>query len=514
VTGVVRVRRALISVSDKTGLDRFARGLHEGGVELISTSGTAAFLEELGLPVTRIEAITGVAEMFEGRVKTLHPKVHGALLARRDVPGDVQQLVELGVEPIDLVAVNLYPFRRVASRRAATREEVIEAIDIGGPAMIRAAAKNHGSVCVVCDPDRYGFLLDEITESGGVGSETRAELAAEAFAHTAAYDTAIANWFTEGDPLPERLLMDFVKVADLAYGENPHQSAAYYHETGARRHLLSMVTQHSGKPLSYNNLLDVDTASRLVEEFSLPACAIVKHGNPAGVSLGATIEEAYERAYTADPASAYGGIVAMNRPVPASLAGALAERFVEVLHAPGFAPEVLETLSVKNTRLLDTQERRRVTPGEREYRRVIGGLLVQDRDNESEDRSVMDVVSTRVPTEEQWGDLLFAWRVAKHVRSNAIVLAHALTTVGVGAGQQSRVDAARLAVEKAVTPVVGSVCASDAFFPFADSVDLLLAAGVSAFIQPGGSVRDDEVIAAIEAAGAVMVLTGRRHFRH
>jgi phosphoribosylaminoimidazolecarboxamide formyltransferase / IMP cyclohydrolase len=514
VTGAVRVRRALISVSDKTGLDRFARGLHEGGVELISTSGTAAFLEELGLPVTRIEAITGVEEMFEGRVKTLHPKVHGALLARRDVPGDVQQLAELGVEPIDLVAVNLYPFRRVASRRAASRDEVIEAIDVGGPAMIRAAAKNHGSVCVVCDPDRYGFLLDEIKESGGVGSETRAELAAEAFAHTAAYDTAIANWFTEGDPLPERLLMDFVKVADLAYGENPHQSAAYYHETGARRHLLSMVTQHSGKPLSYNNLLDVDTASRLVEEFSLPACAIVKHGNPAGVSLGATIEEAYERAYTADPASAYGGIVAMNRAVPASLAGTLAERFVEVLHAPGFAPEVLETLSAKNTRLLDTQERRRVTPGEREYRRVIGGLLVQDRDNESEDRSVMDVVTAKAPTEEQWGDLLFAWRVAKHVRSNAIVIARALTTVGVGAGQQSRVDAARLAVDKAVTPVVGAVCASDAFFPFADSVDLLLAAGVNAFIQPGGSVRDDEVIAAVEAAGAVMVLTGRRHFRH
>ena len=452
--------------------------------------------------------------MFEGRVKTLHPKVHGALLARRDVPHDVQQLAELGVEPIDLVAVNLYPFRRVASRRAATRDEVIEAIDVGGPAMIRAAAKNHGSVCVVCDPDRYGFLLDEITESGGVGSETRAELAAEAFAHTAAYDTAIANWFTEGDPLPERLLMDFVKVADLAYGENPHQSAAYYHETGARRHLLSMVTQHSGKALSYNNLLDVDTASRLVEEFSLPACAIVKHGNPAGVSLGATIEEAYERAYAGDPTSAYGAVVAMNRAVPASLAGPLSERFVEVLHAPGFAPQVLETLGAKNTRLLDTQERRRVTPGEREYHRVIGGLLVQDRDNESEDRSVMDVVTAKAPTEEQWGDLLFAWRVAKHVRSNAIVLAHALTTVGVGAGQQSRVDAARLAVEKAVTPVVGAVCASDAFFPFADGVELLLAAGVSAFIQPGGSVRDDEVIAAVEAAGAVMVMTGRRHFRH
>ena len=275
-----------------------------------------------------------------------------------------------------------------------------------------------------------------------------------------------------------------------------------------------MVTQHSGKPLSYNNLLDVDTASRMVEEFSLPACAIVKHGNPCGVSLGATIEEAYERAYAADPASAYGGIIALNRSVPASLAGVLAERFVEALHAPGFAPEVIAALAAKSTRVLDSQERRRVTPGEREYRRVIGGLLVQDRDNESEDRSVMQVASAEAPSEAQWGDLLFAWRVAKHVHSNAIVLARGLTTVGIGAGQQSRVDAARLAVEKAVTPVGGSVCASDAFFPFADSVALLLDAGVSAFIQPGGSVRDDEVIAAIDGAGAVMVMTGRRHFRH
>jgi phosphoribosylaminoimidazolecarboxamide formyltransferase/IMP cyclohydrolase len=514
VTGVAGVRRALISVSDKTGLERFARGLHEHGVELISTSGTAAFLVELGLPVTRIEDITGVAEMFEGRVKTLHPKVHGALLARRDVPGDVTQLAELEMEPIDLVAVNLYPFRRVASKRNAPRDEVIEAIDIGGPAMLRAAAKNHGSVAVVCDPDRYGFLLDEITDAGGISAETRQELAAEAFAHTAAYDTAIANWFTEGDPLPERLLLDFVKVTDLAYGENPHQAAAYYHETGARRHLLSMVTQHSGKPLSYNNLLDVDTASRVVEEFSLPACAIVKHGNPCGVSLGATIEEAYERAHAADPASAYGGIVALNRPVPATLAGTLAERFIEALHAPGFAPEVIEALAAKSTRVLDSQERRRVTPGEREYRRVIGGLLVQDRDNESEDRSVMQVASAEAPSEAQWGDLLFAWRVAKHVHSNAIVLARGLTTVGVGAGQQSRVDASRLAVEKAVTAVGGSVCASDAFFPFADSISLLLDAGVSAFIQPGGSVRDEEVITAVDAAGAVMVMTGRRHFRH
>jgi phosphoribosylaminoimidazolecarboxamide formyltransferase/IMP cyclohydrolase len=514
VTGVVRVRRALLSVSDKTGLDRFARGLHAQGVELISTSGTATYLEELGLPVTRIEDITGVAEMFEGRVKTLHPKVHGALLARRDVPGDVQQLAELGVEPIDLVAVNLYPFRRISARRGVPRDEVIEAIDIGGPAMLRAAAKNHGSVCVVCDPDRYGFLLDEIEESGGVGVETRTELAAEAFAHTASYDLAIAGWFTEGDPLPERLLLDFVKVTDLSYGENPHQAAAYYHETGARRHLLSMVTQHSGKALSYNNLLDTDQASRLIEEYSLPACAIVKHGNPCGVSLGATIEEAYTKAYSTDPASAYGGIVALNRPVPASLGALLTERFVEVVHAPGFAPEVLAALAAKSTRVLETQERRRVTPGEREYRRVIGGLLVQDRDNESEDRSVMEVATAAHPSEGQWGDLLFAWRVAKHVHSNAIVLARDLTTVAIGAGQQSRVDAARLAIDKAVLPTAGAVCASDAFFPFADSIDVLVSAGVSAFIQPGGSVRDDEVVAAVEAAGAVMVLTGRRHFRH
>jgi phosphoribosylaminoimidazolecarboxamide formyltransferase/IMP cyclohydrolase len=505
---------ALLSVSDKTGVVDFARGLAKLGWTLVSTGGTAKALREAAVPVRDVSEITNFPEMLDGRVKTLHPAIHGGLLARRDVPDHMKALAEHNIEPIDLVAVNLYPFRRVAGRRNAPRDEVIEAIDIGGPAMLRAAAKNHGSVAVVCDPDRYGFLLDEITDAGGISAETRQELAAEAFAHTAAYDTAIANWFTEGDPLPERLLLDFVKVTDLAYGENPHQAAGYYHETGARRHLLSMVTQHSGKPLSYNNLLDVDTASRMVEEFSLPACAIVKHGNPCGVSLGATIDEAYERAHAADPASAYGSIVALNRPVPATLAATLAERFIEVLHAPGFAPEVLEALAARPTRVLDSQERRRVTPGEREYRRVIGGLLVQDRDNESEDRSVMQVATAEAPSEAQWGDLLFAWRVAKHVHSNAIVLARGLTTVGVGAGQQSRVDASRLAVEKAVTAVGGSVCASDAFFPFADSISVLLDAGVSAFIQPGGSVRDEEVIAAVNGAGAVMVMTGRRHFRH
>jgi phosphoribosylaminoimidazolecarboxamide formyltransferase/IMP cyclohydrolase len=514
VTGVVRVRRALISVSDKTGLDRFARGLHDAGVELISTSGTAAHLEELGLPVTRIEDITGVAELFGGRVKTLHPKVHGSLLARHDVPSDVAQLSELGVEPIELVVVNLYPFRRVSSRRGVPRDEVIDAIDIGGPALMRAAAKNHGSVAVVCDPDRYGFLLDEIAESGGLGESTRTELAAEAFAHTAGYDMAIANWFLEGDPLPDRVLLEFAKVSDLPYGENPHQAASYYYEIGTRRHLLAMATQHSGKPLTYNNLIDLDAATRLIEEFSLPACAIVKHGNPCGVALGASIEEAYEKAYACDPASAYGGIVALNRPAPAALAGPLAERFVEVLHAPGLAPEVLAALAPKSTRALESNERRRITPGERHYRRVVGGLLVQDRDTESEDRTLMEVVSQAHPSEAQWGDLLFAWRVAKHVHSNAIVLARDLQTVGIGAGQMSRVDAARIAAAKAVLPVEGAACASDAFFPFADGIEVLSEAGVTAFIQPGGSVRDDEVIAAVDAAGGVLVMTGRRHFRH
>ena len=452
------VKRALISVSDKTGLLELAHGLVELGVELIATSGTAAYLDEHGLESTRVEDLTGVAEMLGGRVKTLHPSVHGALLARRDDAGDQASLAEHGIEPIDLVIVNLYPFRHVAARRESSEGDVVEAIDIGGPAMVRAAAKNFAAVAVLVDPERYGFVLDELRESAGdLSLDTRRELAAEAFAHTAGYDIAIANWFSDTESFPERQLGELVKVTDLAYGENPHQRAAYYMEAGARRHLLSMVTQHGGKQLSFNNLLDLDAATRLVQEFTVPACVIVKHGNPCGCALAATPEEAYRKALAADPASAFGGVVAVNRPLSRELAALVAEQFVEVLHAPGYGEGAVDLLreKLRNLRLLESDERRRPTPGERDAHRVLGGMLIQDRDTESEDRDTMEVVAGAVPTEREWGDLLFAWRVVKHVRSNAIVIARDTATVGIGAGQMSRIDSTRLALGKALSPVAG-----------------------------------------------------------
>jgi len=513
----VTVKRALISVSDKTGLLEFAHGLVDLGVELIATSGTAAYLAEHNLQTTRVEDLTGVAEMFGGRVKTLHPSLHGALLARRDDAGDQATLAEHGIEPIDLVIVNLYPFRHVAARRESSEAEVVEAIDVGGPAMVRAAAKNFAAVAVLVDPERYGFVLDELRESAGdLSLDTRRELAAEAFAHTAGYDIAIANWFSDTESFPERHLGELVKVTDLAYGENPHQRAAYYMDAGARRHLLSMVTQHGGKQLSFNNLLDLDAATTLVQEFTVPACVIVKHGNPCGCALAATPEEAYRKALAADPSSAFGGVVAINRPLSRDLAEVVAGQFVEVLHAPGYGEGAVDLLRerLKNLRLLESDERRRPTPGERDFHRVLGGLLIQDRDTESEDRDTMEVVAGTPPTEREWGDLLFAWRVVKHVRSNAIVIARDTATVGIGAGQMSRVDSTQLALGKALTPVAGAVLASDAFFPFADGVQAALDAGVRVIIEPGGSKRDDEVIAAVEAAGGTLVFTGRRHFSH
>jgi phosphoribosylaminoimidazolecarboxamide formyltransferase/IMP cyclohydrolase len=513
----VTVKRALISVSDKTGLLELAQGLAELGVELIATSGTAAYLSEHNLASTRVEDLTGVAEMLGGRVKTLHPSVHGALLARPDNAGDQASLIEHGIEPIDLVIVNLYPFRHVAARRESSEGDVVESIDVGGPAMIRAAAKNFAAVAVLVDPERYGFVLDELRESSGeLSIDTRRELAAEAFAHTAGYDIAIANWFSDTESFPERHLHELVKVTDLAYGENPHQRAAYYMDAGARRHLLSMVTQHGGKQLSFNNLLDLDAATTLVQEFTVPACVIVKHGNPCGVALAASAEEAYRKALASDPMSAFGGVVAFNRPLSRELAEVVAEQFVEVLHAPGYGEGAVDLLrdKLKNLRLLESDERRRPTPGERDFHRVLGGLLIQDRDTESEDRDTMEVVAGPAPTEREWGDLIFAWRVVKHVRSNAIVIAHDTATIGVGAGQMSRVDSTQLALGKALAPVAGAVLASDAYFPFADGVQAALDAGVRVIIEPGGSKGDADVIAAVEAAGGTLVFTGRRHFSH
>jgi phosphoribosylaminoimidazolecarboxamide formyltransferase / IMP cyclohydrolase len=509
--------RALISVYDKTGLEDFARGLAELGWELVASGGTAAALEELGLEVRTVEDVTEAPELLGGRVKTLHPHIHAGILARRDEPDDLAALDAHGIEPFDLVCVNLYPFGQVVARHGVKEEEAVEMIDIGGPSLLRAAAKNFAHVAPVCRPDQYAIVLRELGEHGEIPLATRRWLAGEAFAATATYEATIARWFSDVEAFPEKLIPAFAKVAELSYGENPHQRAAYYAESGSRVHLLSRVEQLHGKELSYNNLNDLSGARLLAGEFTLPACVIVKHANPCGVALAATIGEAYDKALASDPTSAYGGIVLLNRPVSAELGATLAQQFVEVLLAPGYDDDALEALRVRQTtRILVDSERRRPDRGERDYKRVLGGLLVQDRDLDVEDREGMRTVCGD-PTEEQWGDLLFAWRVCKHVSSNAIVLARGLQTFGIGAGQQSRVDSVRLALEKAREhghDVEGSALASDAFFPFADGPQLALDAGIAAVIQPGGSKRDDEVIEATEAAGAVMIFTGRRHFRH
>ncbi len=513
---MTEIRRALLSVSDKTGLVPFAKGLAARGVELVASAGTAAALQEAGLKVTLVDDVTGAAEMLGGRVKTLHPSIHGGILARRDVPEDVAALRERDIRPIDLVVVNLYPFQRLAMRRGVPEAELVEHIDVGGPAMLRAAAKNFAHVAVVVSPERYGFVLDELGEGdGSLSLGTRRELAAEAFAHSASYEIAIANWFMDADAFPDRLFAEFTREQALPYGENPHQRAAYYAERGARRHVLSMVHQHAGRPLSFNNIADLSAGRELLREFSLPGCVIIKHQNPCGVALAGNVHEAYQKALAGDPVSAFGGVVTVNRPVTRELAEVLAEQFIELLFAPGYEDGAVDILRGRqNLRILENRERRRANPGERGLQRVMGGILVQDLDSESEDREMMTVATSRTPTEREWGDLIFAWRVAKHVRSNAIVIARDLQTLGVGAGQMSRVDAVRIAVDKALVPLNGSALASDAFFPFPDGPQIALDAGVSTVIQPGGAKRDDEVIAAAERAGAVMVMTGRRHFSH
>ena len=509
--------RALISVYDKTGLDDFARGLAGLGWTLVSSGGTAAHLESLGLAVTKVEDVTLSPEMLGGRVKTLHPRIHAGILARRDEPGDMATLGEHAIEPFDLVCVNLYPFEEVAARKGVTEADAVEMIDVGGPSMLRAAAKNFAHVAPVCSPEQYGPVLEELRTSGEVSLETRRRLAADAFAHSAAYEAAISTWFNGREAFPDRLVISLEKAQELSYGENPHQRAAYYAERGVRRHLLSRVEQLHGKELSFNNLNDLSGARALAREFALPACVIVKHANPCGVALGATAEEAYDKALASDPVSAYGGVVVLNREVDTALGEKLAEQFVEVLFAPGYTGNALAALrQKKNTRILLDNERRIEEPGERSYKRVLGGMLVQDSDAQIEDRDGWDVVAGQM-TDPQWGDIVFAWRVCKHVSSNAIVLAKDLQTIGVGAGQMSRVDAVRIAVEKAAEfghDPAGSSLASDAFFPFADGPQIALDAGVTAIVQPGGSRRDDEVIAAANASGAAMVFTGRRHFRH
>jgi phosphoribosylaminoimidazolecarboxamide formyltransferase/IMP cyclohydrolase len=510
--------RALISVYNKAGLEDFARGLADLGWDLVASGGTADFLErEVGLDVDRVEDLTGVAEMLGGRVKTLHPHIHAAILARRDHEEDVETLADQDIEPFDLVCVNLYPFSEVAARYGVREEDAVEMIDVGGPSMLRGAAKNFAHCAPVCRPEQYDSLMQELRDSGGLSLATRRALAADAFATTAAYEAAIARWFGDVEAFPETLVTAFIKIAELRYGENPHQRGAYYAEQGARVHLLSRVEQLHGKELSLINLLDLSASRLMLREFALPACVIVKHANPCGVAVAGTIEEAYERALASDPVSAFGMVCAVNRPVSAGLGEALADRFIDVLFAPDYDEQALASLRRKQAiRILRDKERRGFPRGERDFKRVLGGLLVQDRDWDIEDREGMEVTCGE-PSEEMWGDLLFAWRVCKHVGSNAIVIAKELATIGIGGGQTSRVDAVKLALDKAREhghDVRGAVLASDAFFPFPDGPKAALDAGVTAIIQPGGSKRDDEVTEAVQKAGATMVLTGRRHFRH
>jgi phosphoribosylaminoimidazolecarboxamide formyltransferase/IMP cyclohydrolase len=513
----VQMQRALLSVSDKTGIVEFARGLTELGIEVISTGGTARALMENGIRVRSISELTGFPEIMDGRVKTLHPKLYAGLLAVRDNDEHLAAAEEHAVEFVDLVCVNLYPFERTAAQRGAVDEEIIENIDIGGPTMIRAAAKNHQYAVPVVDPVAYDAVLAELRESDcRLSPNTRESLAAEAFAYTARYDTAIARWFQEKrEDFPPLFVRAFEKVLELPYGENPHQRAAYYEQVGARTHVLSMVSQLGGKPLSFNNLLDLDAGRLLLSEFQIPACVIIKHSNPCGVACGSTALEAYKKAYACDPQSAFGGIVCMNRGVNGELARALSDQFVEVLFARGYDDEALSVLAEKpNTRILDDQERRIPNMIEPHLRQVIGGLLVQDRDSDLEERSEMQVVTERRPTEAEWQQLAFAWRVCKHTKSNGIIISRDLQTIGVGAGQMSRVDSVRLALAKARDGVEGAVLASDAYFPFSDGPELALEAGVTAIIQPGGSVRDHETVDAVDKVGGAMVFTSRRHFLH
>ncbi len=523
--GRVRVRRALISVSDKTGVVDFARGLGALGIELVSTGGTAYALREAGLDVRDVADLTGSPEILGGRVKTLHPRLHGALLYKRGDPEHEATVSEEGIEPIDLVCVNLYPFERTVANIHVSEEEAVENIDIGGPTMIRAAAKNHGSVAVVVRPESYDAVLAELEDSGGeISGETRHWLANEAFAVIARYDAAISRWFgLRYEDYPMHWVMSHEKFLDLSYGENPHQAAALYVETGGRSHVLSRVAKLHGRALSFNNVLDLDAARRLLEGFEEPAAVIVKHNNPCGAAVGDDVGEAYRKALACDPLSAFGGVIALNRQVDAALGELLHENFIEVLIAPGYDDGALDALRQKEAvRILEDTETRGRSPREREFKYVRGGLLVQEPDRVTEDRDSMQVATEAAPTEEQWADLLFAWKVCRHVRSNAIVFARGGATIGIGAGQMSRVDSVRIAVTKcrearedeASELLRGSAVASDAFFPFPDGPEMAMEAGANAFIQPGGSVRDNEVVATCDEAGAAMVFTGRRHFRH
>jgi phosphoribosylaminoimidazolecarboxamide formyltransferase / IMP cyclohydrolase len=520
------IRRALLSVSDKTGLVDLARGLAALGIELISTGGTRKALAEAGLAVKDISEVTGFPEILDGRVKTLHPRIHGGILAVRGNPEHVRTLGEHGIQPIDLVVCNLYPFEATVARAGSTHEEIVENIDIGGPSMIRSAAKNHLDVAVVTEPGQYAGILEELKSSGGLSLATRERLAAAAFARTAAYDAAISAYFarkspTEQEgPFPPRLTLSFERKMPLRYGENPHQRAAFYVEPGVTAACVSTAETLHGKELSYNNLLDLDSALNLVREFDQPAAAVIKHNNPCGAAVGTTLEEAFRKAYEGDPLSAFGGVLAFNRELDEPTAMQITEpnRFIECIIAPGYSEAAFRVLTTrptwkKNVRILRTGPLDTRTEGP-DYRRVDGGLLVQDRDRGSNEFAQRRVVTKRQPSAEEMADLPFAWLVCKHVKSNAIVFARDGKVLGVGAGQMSRVDSVHLASRKAGEGARGCVMASDAFFPFRDNVDAAAEAGVVAIIQPGGSLRDQESIDACDKHGMAMIFTGVRHFRH
>jgi phosphoribosylaminoimidazolecarboxamide formyltransferase/IMP cyclohydrolase len=516
------LRRALLSVSDKTGVVDLARALAQAGVDLLSTGGTARLLADAGIPVREVAAHTGFPEIMDGRVKTLHPKIHGGLLGRRGT--DEAVMAEHGIVPIDLLVVNLYPFARTIARPDASYDEAIENIDIGGPAMLRAAAKNHDAVAVLVDPADYAPLLAEFAATGGTRFETRARLAAKAYAHTAGYDAVVADYLQRRhgvatETFPPRLTLALERVSTLRYGENPHQRGAFYRRSDARGASVATAQVVQGKELSFNNIADADTALECVRQFDTPACVIVKHANPCGVAVADSYGAAYDLAYRTDPTSAFGGIIAFNGAIDAAtVQRILGQQFVEVLVATALLPGAAEALATKpNVRVLLTGELARGPGVTLEYRSVGGGLLVQDLDLGSVDIGDMRCVTARQPVTQELRDLAFAWRVCKFVKSNAIVFASGEATVGVGAGQMSRVYSSRIAAIKAADAglaVKGSVMASDAFFPFRDGIDVAASHGVTAVVQPGGSMRDDEVIAAANEHGLAMLFTGMRHFRH
>ena len=513
-----KISRALISVYDKTGLDELARGLHEAGVSIVSTGSTAARIAGLGIPVTQVQEVTGFAECLDGRVKTLHPGIHAGILADLRLDSHSQQLVELGIEPFQLVVVNLYPFTQTVASGASI-EECIEQIDIGGPAMVRASAKNHANVAIVVDPQRYGDVLDAVSNNG-FSMQQRVALATNAFRHVAQYDVAVATWLgstvlESEDEFPAWIGQVWERAEVLRYGENPHQHAALY-VSKSGSHGLAQAEQLQGKEMSYNNYVDADAARRAAYDFSQPAVAIIKHANPCGIAIGDSITQAYQRAHATDPVSAFGGVIAANRIVTGEVARLIAEVFTEVVVAPGFDSDALDVFTAKpNVRLLVATDVADETP--REMRPISGGLLVQEQDRlqaMNDDPAQWTLVSGEPADSAALKDLVFAWRAVRCVKSNAILLAHDGAAVGIGMGQVNRVDSARLAVSRAGERAPGSVVASDAFFPFADGLKVLIDAGITAVVQPGGSMRDDEVFAAAREAGITMYVTGTRHFFH